>query len=150
MRKAVRRKPSPQPPAGRVMRRPQAEASVQDRVGMRRSREMRAGPPPSAGGMSGGSGIVRRACGANCTCAACREEESGTQGSKAEQGGGGVLRRAPENAQDADLRVYPKLVLGAPDDPVERAADTAADKREERRGGNECVSTCRSTGTPVH
>src|SRR3546814_6009127 len=85
--------------AGRVMRRPQAEASVQDRVGMRRSREMRAGPPPSAGGMSGGSGIVRRACGANCTCAACREEESGTQGSKAEQGGGGVLRRAPENAQ---------------------------------------------------
>src|SRR3546814_6173640 len=91
-------------------------SDLQDRVGMRRSREMRAGPPPSAGGMSGGSGIVRRACGANCTCAACREEESGTQGSKAEQGGGGVLRRAPENAQDADLRVYPKLVLGAPDE----------------------------------
>src|SRR3546814_17434837 len=84
MRKAVRRKPSPQPPAGRVMRRPQPEASVQDRVGMRRSREMRAGPPPSAGGMSGGSGIVRRACGATCTCAPCREEESGTQGSKGE------------------------------------------------------------------
>src|SRR3546814_18193294 len=99
---------------------------------------MRAGPPPSAGGMSGGSGIVRRACGANCTCAACREEESGTQGSKAEQGGGGVLRRAPENAQDADLRVYPKLVLGAPDDPVERAADTAADRvvrRQPLQGG---------------
>jgi hypothetical protein len=95
-----------------------AVGPAEERLGMRRSRAARMAP-------AGLDGRVRRSCGPGCGCAACSRAEAGADGLEAGNGTGAGV--SPPRA-GRPPRVHPKLVLGAPDDPAERAADATADR----------------------
>src|SRR3546814_19136872 len=62
-----------------------------------------------------------------------------------------VLERQERQIEHAAERRFAGRIRDAHDAAVDGAdLDAVADRSEERRVGNECVSTCRSRGWPYH